>query len=268
MSAHVVQALLVGSLGWYLLTEALHSGVSAATALPLGTPGSGAAGPAPWQPLGPLVLVDEVWLVVVLALAEAGFPALDQRAWAGAAGTLLVALLLSVTQFALLLLGPVFRDARRPRRALGVLGLLVPLAWAVALGDVAGAPWWAAAAFGLVALVASLLLGAGFLGLPSSSGAARWARPAGGALVLAVLIAAGLALAPGRLLSPTGDPATLRLLGWSLVVVAPVLLALQVTAWRWALSRWLRGEPLVPIHAAGRPVPPPPVPATGPREPS
>jgi hypothetical protein len=93
--------------------------------------------------------------------------------------------------------------------------------------------------------------------LPTSAGAApraRWARPAAGALGLALLIGLAFALAPDGLLAPTGDAGTLRLLAWTLLAVAPAVLVLQVTAWRWALSRWLRGEPLVPIHAADRPV--------------
>ena len=259
MSAHAVQALLVASLGWYLFTEGLHAGVAASRLAR-----RGAAGPAPWRPLGPLVLVDEVWLVVVLALAAAGFPATDHRAWAVAGPSLLMALALSLALFALLMLGPVFRRAGRPLLALSALGCLVPFAWALALGDVAGAPWLVVAGSGVAAVAAALLLGVGFVELPMRAGAARWWRPVAGASMLALLIGCALALAPDGMLWPTGDPATLRLLAWSAVITLPGVLALQTITWRWTLARWLRGQVLVPIHAVGRPLPaPPPVEPVG-----
>lgn len=214
------------------------------------------------------MLVDEVWLVVVLAVAATAFPVTDHRAWANAAATLLPALLLSFAQFALLLLGPVFRRQQRPRRMLCVLGCLGPFAWSLALGDVAGAPWLAAAAFGCAAVAAVLLLGVGFMELPTRTGAARWRRPAWGAAVLALLIASALALAPKDLLSASGDGATLQLLAWSLVVVLPLVVTLQAIVWRWALARWLRGEGWVPIHAVDRPVPMPAAPMDGAGQPS
>ena len=249
MNADAVQGLLVATLAWYLLTEGLHSGVAAS-----GLVRRDALDPEPWVPLGPLVLIDEVWLVVVLALAATGFPATDNRAWAQAAPTLLAALTTSFAQFALLLLGPIFARPERIRRALIVLGCVVPFCWALALGDVAGASWLGASAYGVGALVATLVLGVGFVELPTRAGSARWWRPVAGAGLLALLIGSAITLAPSGVLTATGDTATLRLLAYTTVVILPGLCVLQVFTWRWALRRWIRGQVLVPIHARGRTV--------------
>ena len=187
-NADLVVALCVAVLGWFLLVEALHCGVSVVSVLRPGRPGA-----LPWRVLGPLVLVDEVWLVVLLVLPATGLGTPVEDGWRQAWLALLLAILLSSAQFALLLLAPVMRNVQGARRALAVTGTLLPVVWAVALGLAFDADPLLAGSYGVAALAAALTLGHGVLdrwGDESdvSSAGRRWP-------VLAGLTGAALALA-------------------------------------------------------------------------
>ena len=158
MSAQVVEALCAAVLCWFLLVEALHSGVSAAWLMR-----AGRRRVPPWRPLGPLVLVDEVWLVVLLVLPATGLGEPVEELWRRAGLALLAAVLLSTLQFVMLLLAPALRRPHRVARALALTGTLVPIAWALALGLAAGADPLLALAYAAAALAAVLSLGPGVL---------------------------------------------------------------------------------------------------------
>lgn len=223
MSAALVVALCAAVLGWFLLVEALHSGLSAAS---LVRPGRRRV--PPWRVLGPLVLVDEVWLVVLLVLPATGLGESVEGMWRRAGPALLAAVLLSTLQFAMLLLAPALRRPHTVARALTVTGTLVPPGWVLALGYASGADPLLTLAYAAAALAAVLSLGPGVLdgwveptGPPTGP---AWPLPgmlAGAALLLTsgsalagsqspLLVAAAPATAAAVVTGTTGRPARVR----------------------------------------------------------
>ena len=213
MSAAVVVAMCAAVFGWFLLVEALHSGVSAGSLVP-----PGRRRVPPWRVLGPLVLVDEVWLVVLLVLPATGLGDPVEELWRRAGPALLAAVLLSTLQFAMLLLAPALRRQHAVARALTVTGMLVPPAWVLALGWASGAGLLLTLGYAAAALAAALSLGWGVLDgwvEPSGSpGGPAWPLPG-------ILTGAALVLSFGAALA--GSQASL------LVTAAPVAAAVVVT---------------------------------------
>ena len=277
--APVVAVVVLGVVStWFLLVEALHAGTSIAAVLP----GRHRRRPA-WRVLGALVLLDEVWLVLLLAWVQTAFPALEHRLWGpGLWPVTLAAVLLSVAQFALLLLSPVLlpglsrgavggaspdHDRTADRRLQGlqaVVGVSVVLAWCGVLAGLADASATTTAVAAVLAAAAATLVGLAAQGWHERARGAAWSASGTGAAATALVGASGvvaltwaaLVAADPALVSPGGGASTLRLLAWAAALTAAPLLAGQGLAWRWVLRNpdatdWLAA--IVPdrSHPAG-----------------
>ena len=245
--APVVRGVLLVVLTAVVAAEALMGGVSLAAAR---RPRA-----APWRVLGPLPLLATVWLVVLVAWVQVGFPTTESAVWTDAWIAAGSAVLAAAARLALVLLGPLLpeRAGGGTRLAIAATGVVALTAWPVlavqvgrlAAGQVAGG----AAVVAVLAVVAGRAVAGPSDGAAdgSADGAAdgaadglergrgvrlRAARavPAAAGAVGVVLV--GLALVPVPVLTPSADRATLRLLAVAGIVTLPVLTGLQVLAVR------------------------------------